>query len=142
MRSFVVAIPLTLAALAGACGKNAQEESSTSGPLAEAQAFYTKRCVACHGVAGAANGPVADSLTPRPHDYTDPAWQASITDDEIKTIILRGGARVGKSNAMPGNLLHLRDHPEVLDGLVKIIRDFGKARKDGSAPARPPTPRP
>jgi mono/diheme cytochrome c family protein len=142
MRSLVIVIPLTLAVLAGACGKNAQEESSASGPLSEAQALYTKRCVACHGVFGAANGPVADSLTPRPHDYTDQAWQASITDDEIKTIILRGGARVGKSNAMPGNLLLLRDRPEVLNALVKIIRDFGKRRKDGSASAGPLTPRP
>ena len=143
--SLVIAIPLTLAALAGACGKNAQEESgpgqSAGGPPSEAQAYYTARCAVCHGASGAGNGPSADSFNPRPHNETDPAWQASITDDQIKEIILRGGVRLGKSPAMPSNTL-LRDRPEVLDGLVKIIRGFGKPPKDGSAPARPLTPRP
>jgi mono/diheme cytochrome c family protein len=141
MRCLVIAIPLTLAALAGACGKNAQEESGAGGPPPEAQAFYTARCVVCHGAGGAGNGPSADSFTPKLRNYTDPAWQASITDDEIKLIILKGGARLGKSPAMPSNP-RLRERPEVLDGLVKIIRDFGKLPRDGSGPARPVTPPP
>jgi hypothetical protein len=35
------------------------------------------------------------------------------------------GTHLGKSPAMPSHTL-LRDRPEVLDGLVKIIRGFGK----------------
>ena len=126
MRSVVIAIPLTLAALAaavGGCGKNSSQ--SAGGPPSEAQAFFTARCVVCHGVYGAGDGPSADSFNPRPHNYTDPAWQASNTDDQIKEIIFKGGAHLGKSPAMPSNTL-LRDRPEVLDGLVKIIRGFGK----------------
>jgi mono/diheme cytochrome c family protein len=145
MRSLVIAIPLTLAALTGACGKNAQEDSgpaqSAGGPPSQAQAYYTARCVVCHGLYGAGDGPSADSFNPRPHNHTDPAWQASVTDDQIREIILRGGVRLGKSPAMPSNTL-LRDRPEVLDGLVKIIRGFGKLPKAGSASARPVTPRP
>lgn len=34
------------------------------------QAVYMKRCVQCHGVSGDGNGPVADSMYPRPRDYT------------------------------------------------------------------------
>ena len=87
--------------------------------------MFDKRCAVCHGAGGAGDGPSADSFEPRPHNYTDPAWQADITDDQIKEIILKGGANLGKSPAMPSNTL-LRERPEVLDGLVKIIRGFGK----------------
>src|ERR1051325_1832283 len=107
MRSLVIAIPLTLAVLAGACGKNAQDESGPGGPSAEAQAeaqaYYTSRCVVCHGAFGAGDGPSADSFNPRPHNETDPAWQASVTDEQIREIIFRGGKRLGKSPAMPSH---------------------------------------
>ncbi len=65
------------------------------------------------------------SLNPRPRDYTDTKWQASVTDDQLKETILKGGQGVGKSPMMPGQP-QLADHPEVLDGLVQIIRGFGK----------------
>ena len=123
MRSFVIAIPLTLAALAGACGKSS--EPLSRGKPSPAQVLWDTKCAVCHGITGAGNGPNADQFDPRPHDYTDPAWQASVTDDQIKEIILRGGANMGKSAAMPSHTL-LRDRPEVLDGLVKIIRGLGK----------------
>jgi mono/diheme cytochrome c family protein len=145
MRSLAIAIPLTFAALTGACGKNAQEESgagqsaggSASEAPSEAQAFYTKRCVECHGATGGGDGRSADSFTPKLANYNDPAWQASITDDQIKQIILKGGVRLGKSPAMPSNP-RLKERPEVLDGLVKIIRGFGKLPMRISTPAHPP----
>jgi mono/diheme cytochrome c family protein len=87
--------------------------------------LFDTKCAVCHGIHGAGNGPNADQFEPRPHNYTDPVWQASITDDQIKEIIVKGGANLGKSPAMPSHTL-LRDRPEVLDGLVKIIRGFGK----------------
>lgn len=123
MRSLLIAIPLTLAALAGACGKSS-EPPSGSKPSA-AQVMWETKCAVCHGITGDGNGPNADQFTPRPHDYTDPAWQASVTDAQIREIILRGGANMGKSAAMPSHTL-LRDRPEVLDELVKIVRDCGK----------------
>jgi mono/diheme cytochrome c family protein len=140
MRSLVIAIPFALGVLTGACGKNsepppptsgspvAQQESGPSRPASQpsqAQAMFNTVCVMCHGADGTGNGPAAASLNPKPRNYTDPAWQASITDDQIKDIILKGGAGVGKSPAMPGQP-QLQDHPEVLDGLIKIIRGFGK----------------
>jgi mono/diheme cytochrome c family protein len=126
MRSVVIAIPLTLAILAGACGKQESGPSqSAGGQPSQAQVMFDTKCAVCHGISGAGNGPNADQFDPKPHNYTDPAWQASITDDQIKEIILKGGANLGKSPAMPSNP-RLRDRPEVLDGLVKIIRGFGK----------------
>jgi cytochrome c553 len=141
MRRLVIAIPLSLAILAGACGKNsqppppssgtpnAQQESgpghSAAGQPSQAQAMFNTVCVMCHGADGTGTGPASASLNPKPRNYTDPAWQAMVSDDQIKEIILKGGAGVGKSPAMPGNP-QLADHPDVLDGLVKIIRGFGK----------------
>jgi len=127
MRSVVIAIPPTLAillaVLATGCGKN-RSQSAGDQP-SQAQVMFDTKCAVCHGTDGTGNGPSGDSFEPRPRNYTDPAWQASITDDQIKEIILKGGVNLGKSPAMPSNPM-LRERPEVLDGLVKIIRGFGK----------------
>jgi mono/diheme cytochrome c family protein len=127
MRSLVVAILVTLAALAGACDKDSQPSpgQESGSQLSEVEAMYGAKCSRCHGVNGNGHGPFSDSLHPRPHDYTDPAWQASVTDDQIKEIILRGGLNLHKSPAMPGSPM-LKKRPEVLNGLVKLIRGFGK----------------
>ena len=42
-----------------------------------------------------------------------------------KETIVKGGQGVGKSPTMPGQA-QLKGQPEVLDGLVQIIRTFGK----------------
>jgi mono/diheme cytochrome c family protein len=125
MRSFVIAIVLAFAAVAGACDQDSQPKPESGGPASEAQVMYDTKCSRCHGIDGTAHGPSSDSLVPRPHNYADPVWQASVTDDQIKEIILRGGRNLHKNPAMPGNPT-LKNRPEVLDGLVKIIRGFGK----------------
>ena len=128
-----------------ACGKNQSPPPPTSGsPNAKpesapkpggqqansddpspAEIMYGRVCAACHGVNGMGDGPGAASLNPRPRNYTDAAWQASITDQQIKDIILKGGQAMGKSAMMPAQP-QLASQPEVLDGLVKIIRGFKK----------------
>jgi mono/diheme cytochrome c family protein len=128
---------------AAACGKNneppppssgspnAQPESgpshghATKDPVAQAQDMFGNVCAMCHGVSGAGDGPAAANLNPKPRNYTDPTWQASVTDDQIRKTILEGGQAVGKSPMMPGQP-QLKDQPEVLDNLVKMIRGFGK----------------
>ena len=125
MRSLVIAMFFTLVALAGACGKDSQPPPGQGSQLSESETMFNRKCARCHGINGNAKGPSSDSLSPRPHNYTDPAWQASITDDQIKEIIVRGGRNLGKNPAMPGNPT-LKNRPEVLDGLVKLIRSFGK----------------
>jgi mono/diheme cytochrome c family protein len=93
---------------------------------AEARKIFKSRCIVCHGESGTGNGPGAAALNPKPRNYTDSAWQKSATDDEIRNAILLGGAAVGKSSGMPPNP-DLRDKPEVLDGLVKIVRSFANS---------------
>jgi len=92
-------------------------------PTAAAQQMFGTVCAACHGTDGTGSGPAAASLDPKPRNYTDAAWQASVTDDQIKAIIVSGGQAVGKSPMMPANP-QLKDQPAVVDALVKIIRGF------------------
>ena len=87
--------------------------------------MFATVCATCHGSDGTGNGPAAETLKPKPRNYTDAAWQASVTDDDLRKTILKGGQGVGKSPMMPGNP-QLESQPEVLDGLVKIIRNFKK----------------
>src|SRR5687768_14020468 len=126
-----------------ACGKNdkppppssgspgATTESGPRAPVApqarqsEAQRMFATVCETCHGIDGTGNGPAAESLTPKPRNYTDPAWQASVTDDDLKKIILEGGQAVGKSPMMPAQI-QLKDKPDVVNELVMIIRGFAK----------------
>lgn len=89
----------------------------------QAKKMFETVCAMCHGADGTGNGPAAANLNPKPRNYTDPAWQATVTDEEIRKIILLGGQAVGKSATMPGQP-QLKDQPEVLDALVKLIRGF------------------
>ncbi len=79
----------------------------------------------CHGPQGRGDGMAAESLNPKPRNYGDQAWQASVTDAEIATAIVKGGQAVGKSATMPGNP-DLAAKPEVVAALVALIRGFGK----------------
>lgn len=92
-------------------------------PAADARKLFSTRCVVCHGDHGAGDGPGAAALNPKPRHFADAAWQASVSDEQIKKTILEGGAAVGKSPAMAANP-DLADKPEELTALVKIVRDF------------------
>ena len=102
-----------------------QDQADPAAKPSQAEAMFQTVCATCHGMDGTGSGPAAASLNPKPRNYTDAAWQASITDDQIKETILKGGQGVGKSPMMPGQP-QLSSQPEVLEGLVKIIRGFKK----------------
>lgn len=133
MRSNLSLVVL-LMALAAGCGKSkseapqatAEETAAAAASAAEeAQTMFKTVCATCHGQAGMGNGPGAATLNPKPRNYTDKAWQASVTDEQITRTILLGGAGVGKSPVMPAQP-QLKEKPEVVAGLVQIIRKFGK----------------
>ena len=90
----------------------------------EAKILFANVCSQCHGLEGKGDGPAAETLNPKPRNYTDPEWQKSVTDAEIKAIIVGGGQAVGKSGMMPPNP-NLKGRDDVLDELVAIIRGFG-----------------
>jgi mono/diheme cytochrome c family protein len=94
-------------------------------PAADARALFKLKCVVCHGDHGAGDGPGAAAIVPKPRAFADPEWQASVTDEHIKKIIVEGGAAVGKSPAMPPNP-DLKSKDDVVAALVKVVRDFKK----------------
>lgn len=130
----LVASSFVLGALALGCSK----DPAPPGPSAAAQApgaspaaitpaireTFKNTCAPCHGETGKGDGPGSAALTPKPRNYTDKEWQSKVTDAEIKKVIQYGGAAVGKSPIMPAS--PQLDKPEVLDGLVALIRSFGK----------------
>jgi mono/diheme cytochrome c family protein len=142
MKTNRVAAVLALTALTAlACSKsetkpnqtttNRQPEpENTSTPytgkvdLEKAQAIFNERCAACHGTEGNGKGPASAALNPKPRNYKDKAWQAAVTDDQLRKTITLGGAGVGKSPIMPASP-DLDEKPEVVEGLVKIVRKFG-----------------
>jgi hypothetical protein len=74
---------------------------------------------------GKGDGPGSAALNPKPRNYTDKEWQKTVTDEQIRTTILKGGPAVGKSPTMPASP-DLESKPEVLDGLVQVIRSFAR----------------
>ena len=89
----------------------------------DAKLIFAQRCTLCHGTHGKGDGPAAATLTPKPRDYSDAAWQNSVTDEYLHKLLVEGGAAVGKSMMMPGNP-DLKDKPDVVTELVKIVRGF------------------
>jgi uncharacterized membrane protein len=97
--------------------------STSTGSLVAAKEIFESRCVMCHGLNGRGDGAAAAAMNPKPRNYTDHAWQASVTDDGLRKIILAGGAQAGKSPLMPPNP-DLADKPEVLGEIIHIVRSF------------------
>jgi mono/diheme cytochrome c family protein len=91
---------------------------------ADAKQLFTTRCSVCHGAKGKGDGPGSAALNPKPRDYTNAAWQKSVTDDQLRAVITMGGAAIGKSPVMPSSP-DLQAKPKVVDELVKIVRAFG-----------------
>jgi mono/diheme cytochrome c family protein len=90
----------------------------------QAQEIFAGRCTPCHGAQGKGDGAASKGLTPPPRNFSDPAWQKSVTDDHIEKIIKYGGVAVGKSPAMPANP-DLNAKPQVVIELRQIVRGFG-----------------
>lgn len=91
----------------------------------EAANVFRTRCGTCHGLSGKGDGAAAQALNPKPRSFEDGEWQATITDDHIRTVIVKGGTAVGKSPLMAPNP-DLEGKADVIDGLVKIVRGMKK----------------
>ena len=115
--------PAALAAPAAA--PSAAPAAAAGANLGEAQRMFNTRCAVCHGTGGKGDGPGSAALNPKPRNYTDLEWQKSVTDEQIRNTILMGGAAVGKSPNMPASP-DLQSKPQVLDGLVQVVRSFAK----------------
>ncbi len=132
MRRALVLVALVLAA----CRGQVEEERTAAsvvptiapiGPESkkEADDLFAFRCATCHGQTGEGNGPASSGLTPKPRNFHDKTWQASVTDQHIDKIIQYGGAAVGLSPAMPPNP-DLVGKPEVVAALREHVRGLSE----------------
>lgn len=87
----------------------------------DAKAVFTKLCAACHGPAGAGDGPAAAALKPRPASFTDAQFQASRTDAQLTASI------TGGKPPMPPFGKQLT--AEQIRALVAYVRALGKQAK-------------
>jgi cbb3-type cytochrome c oxidase subunit III len=86
-------------------------------PASDGAALFQQNCAMCHGNDGKG---FAAIKTP---DFTDPKWQASMTDKEIAEVIKNGK----KGTPMPafGGKLKQED----IQTLVRYIRAFDSSKK-------------
>lgn len=110
-------------AMLAACGGDDGKSKGDPAVVAEAQKVWKEKCVTCHGDRGMGDGPGAVALNPKPRTFKDPKWQMQTKDDRIAKVIVEGGASVGLSEGMAPNP-ELKDKPEVVAELVKIVRSF------------------
>jgi mono/diheme cytochrome c family protein len=113
----------TLTALLAACGGDDGKSKADPAVVAEAQQVWKDKCVTCHGDRGMGDGPGAAVLNPKPRTFKDPKWQMQTKDERIAKVIVEGGAAAGLSENMAPNP-ELKDKPEVVAELVKIVRSF------------------
>lgn len=90
---------------------------------------WRAKCSVCHGSIGKGDGPQAAMFKTR--DLSDPAWHATVSDEQIYEVIQKG------RNQMPAFAL-----PEkVARNLVKLVRLFNRERPAAgpNTPAPAPT---
>ncbi len=123
VRVFVVVLAAVAGFTASACSSGSGGAAASISPAARAEAenIFSTRCATCHGPQGGGDGPGSAGLNPKPRNFHLAAWQGSVTDQHINTIIVSGGPAVGKSAAMPPNP-DLQSKPEVVAALVAHIR--------------------
>lgn len=90
-----------------------------------ANEIFSTRCMPCHGITGMGDGPASAALTPRPRNFHDRSWQASVVDSHIERIIQFGGTAVGKSASMPPNP-DLIERPAVVTALRMHVRSLAQ----------------
>ncbi|HXJ93842.1 MAG TPA: c-type cytochrome [Terriglobia bacterium] len=111
---YVLTVLISLAAIGVALGSFAQAAPEEP----DGAAIFKTKCSMCHGQDGKG---FAAIKTP---DFTDPKWQASVTDQQIFDTI-KGGSK--KNTMMVAFGSQLKD--DEIHALVKQIRSFNSAKK-------------
>ena len=83
------------------------------------ESVYRTNCFNCHGATGRGDGPVADSLTPRPADLTTEIVQKKTEEELLK--IIRDGKQ---GTSMPSWKGDLSD--QNLQDVLAYLRGFGR----------------
>jgi mono/diheme cytochrome c family protein len=81
---------------------------------------WQKQCATCHGKRGRGDGPSSTMVKAR--DLSDPQFQSSVSDDQLKKVIREG------KDKMPA--FNLPD--SIIDGLVEHVRTLARKTKGGA----------
>ncbi|MBZ5713354.1 c-type cytochrome [Nannocystis pusilla] len=108
-------------ALVAACEPRVELKPGDPELVRAARQIFDTRCANCHGPHGRGDGPAGRGLSPRPRDFGDPAWQASVDDDRLRRVIVGGGAAVGLSAHMQANP-DLEGSPVLVGELIRLVR--------------------
>ncbi len=91
---------------------------------APGEQIYNTYCANCHGAKGKGDGPAGASLNPKPANFTDCKVMKSRSDNDLVTIVKKGGAAVGRSPLMMPWGTQLSDGQ--IKEVVSYIRRFCK----------------
>lgn len=111
---------MTWGAVALVCLPLVACKKSEARTTSEGRELFTNACARCHGQEGAGGLPLFTG-GPSPRNFRDHGFQASRTDDELKTAI-----RSGKGTGMPPFGTTFDDRQ--LTDLVAQIRSFDSER--------------
>ncbi|MBI3091466.1 MAG: cytochrome c [Candidatus Tectomicrobia bacterium] len=111
--------------------------------LQRGKALYAYYCAACHGPRGDGRGSNAEFLAKAPRDFTDAAYMATRSADDLRRVITEGGPGAGLSYLMPAWGRTLR--PYQIEDLIAYLRSFAAGgasakRENHVAPETPPGP--
>jgi cytochrome c6 len=98
------------------------QAAAAAEPDAKTVKAWKAKCASCHGVDG--KGATETGAKLGIPDMTNAAWQKKVTDAQMKTSILDGVIRPGKSEGMDPYKDKLQ--PEQVDALVAYVRSLGK----------------
>ena len=94
---------------------------ANDGSSIDAGQIWTQHCKKCHAADGSGSTKIGQTFGVR--DYTDPAVQATFSDEEIVEVVKNGVIKNGKKK-MPPYADKLTDAE--IDALVQIVRGFAK----------------
>jgi mono/diheme cytochrome c family protein len=88
------------------------------------RALYEYYCYLCHGKTGKADDFNSYSLTSSPAKFADAAFMATLSDNQMRTVIKGGGSSLGLSPQMPtwGGVLTDKQ----VDDVIAFIRTLSK----------------
>lgn len=111
-------------ALAASSAPPAPADFQLNGDVERGRTVFAKHCALCHGASGDGKSKTAETLHPKPADFTDKALLDKRSDWELYLAARDGGPAIGLSKNMFGWKGLLPDR-EIRDA-VAFVRSLGR----------------
>jgi len=125
LRPLLTAGLLAMAALASlGAAPPAPADFQLNGDAERGKVVFAKRCTICHGAAGDGKSKMAETLKPKPVDFTNKSLIDKRSDWELYLVVRDGGPAIGLAKTMFGWKGLLPDQ-EIRDS-VAYVRALGR----------------